>query len=128
MIYSGTAYTDGEEETQLVKLRYADDRFLIFDTGPEGAMDRYTVIDTTPEFYEGYGNSYTYFGFSEDPGRGIGQHGESRHEFWKNPDFLADNKRIFFADLPDTARPFVQRFMGTDITYWHGGDPALEEG
>lgn len=76
----------------------------IFDTGPDGAVDRYTIAFKgwrLPRF----GMTYPYLAASAQPfhPQGFGQHGESRH-------FLTGRhlgKRIRFEDLPEQVQRFV---------------------
>lgn len=76
----------------------------IFDTGPDGPVDRYTIA------FRGWrdhvvGMLYPYLSSSDSPfhPQGFGQHGESR---W----FLTGRhlgKRIRFEDLPEQVQRFV---------------------
>ena len=75
----------------------------IFDAGPDGAADRYTIA------FKGWrgrdGMAYPYLAASEAPfhPQGFGQHGESRT-------FLTGRhlgRRIRFEDLPEQVQRFV---------------------
>lgn len=76
----------------------------IFDTGPNGAFDRYTVA------FKGYrvtgcGMIYPYLASSDNPfhPQGFGQHGESS-------DFLTGKhlgKRVSFESLPEQVQEFI---------------------
>jgi len=76
----------------------------IFDTGPDGSVDRYTVAFKGYRLH-GYGMNYPYLASSEQPfhPQGFGQHG-------KNPTFLTGRhlgRRIFFDALPLQVQQFV---------------------
>ena len=116
-----------------MKIRYADDRFPIFDNyrGIDGPADRYTIVDTggwESPYYPGTYH-FNYAGFDDNPFNpsGIGMHAETAYKFWKAKDWLGENKRISFRDLPPKAQLFVQQFMDSADSGWHGGDPALED-
>ena len=79
----------------------------IFDAGPDGPVDRYTIA------FKGWRDAssrdyvmvYPYLAASAHPfhPQGFGQHGESRH-------FLTGRhlgKRIRFEDLPEQVQRFV---------------------
>ena len=75
----------------------------VFDTGPDGAFDRYTVAFKGYRV-QGYGMCYPYLASSENPfnPQGFGQHGESRG-------FLTGKhlgKRVSFESLPDQVKEF----------------------
>ena len=76
----------------------------IYDTGPDGAFDRYTVAFKSYRV-EGYGMVYPYLASSDHPfhPQGFGQHGESSV-------FLTGKhlgRRIAFDNLPPDVQTFV---------------------
>lgn len=76
----------------------------IFDAGPDGAFDRYTVAFKGYRV-EGYGMLYPYLASSDNPfhPQGFGQHSESR-------EFLIGKhlgKRVSFYTLPEQVQNFI---------------------
>ena len=76
----------------------------VFDTGPDGAFDRYTVA-FKGYCVDGHGMVYPYIASSDNPfhSQGFGQHGESR-------EFLTGKhlgKRVSFESLPDQVKEFI---------------------
>ena len=76
----------------------------VFDTGPDGTFDRYTVAFKGYRV-QGYGMCYPYLASSENPfhPQGFGQHGESR-------EFLTGKhlgKRVSFESLPEQVQEFI---------------------
>lgn len=75
----------------------------IFDSGPDGAFDRYTIA--LKGYRVGYGMVYPYLASSNNPfhPQGFGQHCESR-EFLKGKHL---GKRISFDVLPEQVKQFI---------------------
>ena len=76
----------------------------IFDIGPDGAFDRYTIAFKGYYAY-GYGMVYPYLASSENPfhPQGFGMHCESR-------EFLTGKhlgKRVSFESLPEQVQQFI---------------------
>ena len=75
----------------------------IYDTGPDGAVDRFTVAFKSHRV-EGYGMVSPYLASSDHPfhPQGFGQHGESVFLTTKHL-----GKRVSFDDLPPDVQTFV---------------------
>lgn len=76
----------------------------IFDTGPEGVFDRYTIAFKGYRV-QGYGMVYPYLASSDYPfhPQGFGQHGESKA-------FITGKhlgKRVRFESLPVEVQRFI---------------------
>lgn len=76
----------------------------IYDSGPEGAVDRYTVAFRGYRV-AGWGMCYPYLASGTCPfhAQGFGQHGESR-------EFLSGRhlgRRVKFAALPQQVQQFI---------------------
>jgi hypothetical protein len=77
----------------------------IFDTGPDGPADRYTIAFKGYRFLSSYEMVYPYLAAGVRPfhPQGFGQHGE-------NPEFLTGRhlgKRVSFDSLPADVRQFI---------------------
>jgi hypothetical protein len=74
----------------------------IYDLGPEGAFDRYTVAFNGYR-HQRHGMIYPYLASSSDPFYGVGFIGESR-------EFLTGKglgKRVRFEDVPAQVQQFI---------------------
>ena len=76
----------------------------IFDTGPDGAVDRYTIAFKGYRL-QSYGMVYPYLASSDYPfhPQGFGQHSESK-------EFLTGKhlgKRVRFDSLPESVKRFI---------------------
>jgi hypothetical protein len=71
----------------------------VYDSGPDGAMDRYTVVYTGN--YRERDGWFQYLGMNASPfhPQGIGQHGESPTQI-DRPTYSHLGKKINFAKLP----------------------------
>ena len=76
----------------------------IFDTGPDGTFDRYTIAFKGYRM-EGYGMVYPYLASSDNPfhPQGFGQHGESK-EFITGKHL---GKRVALDSLPADVQRFI---------------------
>ena len=76
----------------------------VFDTGPDGAFDRYTVAFKGYRV-DGHGMAYPYIASSDNPfhSQGFGQHGES-NEFLTGKHL---GKRVSFESLPEQVQRFI---------------------
>ena len=101
--------------------------FVLTDNGGR-SLDRYTIIYLTPNHFPGYGNSYIYFGFSENPSRGFGQHGELKEsdiQHHKRDNYRGLGKRINLSDLPPEARQHAEEFIrDCTVDPYREGNPA----